>query len=397
MQQFNTVYNQFRKHIPRFEFQTCVDHYNGDYRVRTFNCWSQFTTMMYAQLTGKSSLRALEMSLQNHAQHFYHLGLEKVSRSTLADANQNRDWHIYEELFTQVLRRCQDVAPKHKFRFKNKLQSFDASTIKLCLETFPWAKFRQAKGAIKLHARLDHSGQIPDFINITTGKTHEIKVARTLPIEKDSINVFDRAMIDYNWLCDIDDKGAYFVTRAKDNMSYVVVQKPEHQLPELSERARQNGIIKDQIIRIVGSKADHIPIELRLVTYRDPETEEVYEYLTNLFHLAALTIAQIYKARWEIELFFKWIKQHLKIKTFLGTTENAVMSQIWIAVITYLLLAYIKYKNKFHGSLLTLQRLICENIFVRMHLDQLLFPELRGAGGRHPVPPRNLAQLSLTI
>jgi putative transposase len=353
--------------------------------------------MMYAQVTGKVSLRALELSLQNQAHHFYHLGLKKVSRSTVADANQNRDWHIYEELFTTILLRCQDVAPKHKFRFQNKLQSFDASTIKLCLEMFPWAKFRQAKGAIKLHARLDHSGQIPDFINITTGKTHEIKVARTLEIEADSINVFDRGMIDYAWLYHIDESDAYFVTRAKDNMSYEVVRKPSHRLPKLSKRARQKGIIKDQIIRIVGSKADKIPIELRLVTYRDPETGEAYEYLTNLFHLSALTIAQIYKARWEIELFFKWIKQHLKIKTFLGTTENAVMTQIWIAVITYLLLAYIKYKNKFQGSLLTLQRLICENVFARMHMDQLLFPELRGAGGRHPVPSRNLAQLCLTL
>jgi IS4 transposase len=397
MQQFSTVYNQFLKQIPRGQFQTCVDHYNGDYRVRTFNCWSQFTTMMYAQLTGKASLRALEIGLQNQTHHFYHVGLKKVSRSTVADANQNRDWHIYEELFTTVLLRCQDVSPKHKFRFQNKLQSFDASTIKLCLEMFPWAKFRQAKGAIKLHARLDHSGQIPDFINVTTGKTHEIKVARTLKIEADSISVFDRAMIDYEWLHHIDESDAYFVTRAKDNMSYEVVRKPEHHLPKLSKRARQKGIIKDQIIRIVGNKADNIPIELRLVTYCDPETREVYVYLTNLFHLSALTIAQIYKARWEIELFFKWIKQHLKIKTFLGTTENAVMTQIWIAVITYLLLAYIKYKNKFQSSLLTLQRLICENIFARMHLDQLLFPELRGVGGRHPVPPRNPAQLHLAL
>lgn len=397
MQQFSTIYNQFLKQVSRAQFQTCVDHHDGDYRVRTFNCWSQFTTMMYAQVTGKVSLRALELSLKNHPQHFYHLGLEKVSRSTVADANQNRDWHIYEELFAALLLRCRDVAPKHKFRFQNKLQSFDASTIKLCLEMFPWAKFRRAKGAIKLHARLDHSGQIPDFIHVTTGKTHEIKVARTLTIDPDSISVFDRAMIDYAWLFHIDESDAYFVTRAKDNMRYAVVRKPEHDLPKLSKRARQKGILKDQVIRIVGHNADKIPIELRLVTYRDPESGEIYTFLTNIFHLSAVTITQIYKARWEIELFFKWIKQHLKIKTFLGTSENAVMTQIWIAMITYLLLAYIKYKNKFHGSLLNLQRLICEHVFTRMHLEQLLFPELRGAGGRHPVPPRNLAQLSLAL
>jgi hypothetical protein len=385
MQQFNTVYNQFLKLVPRAPFQQCVDHYDGDYRVRTMTCWSQFGLMAYSQVTGKTSLRDLEVGFANKENYFYHLGLKTASRSTLADANTNRDWHIYQELFETVLVRCRDLAPKHKFRFKNPLKSFDATTIRLCLKMFPWAKFRQAKGAIKMHTRLDHSGQLPDFVHVTTGKTHEIKVARTLEIEADDILVFDRAMIDYKWLNRIDEQDAYFVTRAKGNMSYRVLRNPEHQLPILTDHARQQGILKDQVICIVGNKADDIPIELRLVVYQDPETGKVYKFLTNVFHLAALTIAQIYEARWEIEVFFKWIKQHLKIKTFLGTSENAVMTQIWITMITYLLLAYLKYQTQCQYSLLHLQRLLRENIFARMPLNALLITDWKGHGGQQPV------------
>ena len=391
MQQFNTVYNQFLKLVPRAPFQQCVDHHNGDHRVRTMSCWSQFGIMTYAQVTGRTSLRDIEVGFTNKENYFYHLGLKSVSRSTLADANSNRNWHIYEELFETVLVRCRDLTPKHKFRFKNPLKSFDATTISLCLKTFPWAKFRQAKGAIKIHTRLDHSGQIPDFVHVTTGKTHEIKVARTLELEADDILVFDRAMIDYKWLHQIDEQGALFVTRAKDNMSYRVLRKPEHQLPMLTDYARKQGILKDQIICIVGTKADDIPIELRLVVYRDPETGKIYKFMTNIFHLAALTIAQIYKARWEIETFFKWIKQHLKIKTFLGTSENAVMTQIWITMITYLLLAYLKYQTKCRYSLLHIQRLLRENIFIRLSLHALLITNWKDSDRQYsPLDPAQL-------
>jgi putative transposase len=258
---------------------------------------------------------------------------------------------------------------------------------------FPWAKFRQTKGAIKINTRLDHSGQIPDFVRVTTGKTHEIKVARTLELEADDILVFDRAMIDYKWLHQIDEQGALFVTRAKDNMSYRVLRNSEHQLPMLTDYARKQGILKDQIICIVGTKADDIPIELRLVVYRDPETGTIYKFMTNIFHLAALTIAQIYKARWEIETFFKWIKQHLKIKTFLGTSENAVMTQIWITMITYLLLAYLKYQTKCRYSLLHIQRLLRENIFIRLSLHALLITNWKDSDRQHS--PLDLAQLVL--
>jgi hypothetical protein len=394
---FSTVYNQFLKLVPRAHFQTCVDHYQGDYRVRTMNCWSQFGTMSYAQLTGKTSLRDVVIGFANKENYFYHLGLKTVARSTLADANRDRDCRIYQELFEIILGRCRDLTPKHKFRFKNNLKSFDATTISLSLELCPWAKFRQAKGAIKVHTRLDHSGQLPDFIHITTGNVHEINVARTLNMEEDDIAVFDRAMVKYKWLYQIDQKKAYFVTRAKDNMSYEVVRNAEHRLPRLSARARKKGILKDQVIRITGTKAGDIPIELRLVVYQDPETAEIYEYLTNLFHLSALTIAQIYKARWEIELFFKWIKQHLKVKTFLGTSENAVMTQIWIAMITYLLLAYLKYQTRCHYTLLEMHRLIRENVFARVQVDSLLIPNWKDKLGQQLSLALNPAQLTMPI
>ena len=372
MNPFSTVYNQFLKLVPRGVFQQCVDHYDGDYRTRKMNCWAQFGLMTYAQVTGKISLRDIEVGFANKENHYYHLGLQSAAHSTLADANANRDWHIYQKLFETVLPRCRDLAPQHKFRFKNPLKSFDATIISLCLEMFPWAKFRRAKGAIKMHTRLDHRGQLPDFVHVTTGNTHEIRVARTLEIEADDILVFDRAMIDYKWLNEIDEREGYFVTRAKDNMSYRVLRNPEHVLPALTEQARAKGVLKDQVLCVTGTKADDIPIELRLVTYQDPETGNLYVFLTNIFHLAALTIAQIYKARWEIELFFKWIKQHLKIKTFLGTSENAVMTQIWIAMITYVLLAYLKYQTQCQYSLLHIQRLLRENIFIRISLKALL-------------------------
>ena len=267
---------------------------------------------------------------------------------------------------------CQRHLPKHSFRFRNRLQALDATTIKLCLKLFPWAKFRQRKGAIKLHTRYEYSGQIPSFINITDGKTHEIRVARELEIEAGSITVFDRGYLDFTLFYSIHQKSAYLLTRAKKNLSYAVIRNPEHSLPPLSPLARRRGILKDQVIRITGRRAKDIPIELRLVTYYDAEKKERFRYLTDIFHLSAWTITQIYKARWEIELFFKWIKQHLKIKTFLGTSETAVYTQIWIAMITYLLLAFIKYSTKSKLSLLQIHRLIRENLLERVRLIELL-------------------------
>jgi hypothetical protein len=353
-------------------FEIVVTRYKGDYRVRNFPCWAQLIVMLYAQLDEKESLRALETGFLSKKKFFWQLDVENAPRSTLADANAKRNWKIYRDLFQELVKLCQENSPKHTFRFENKLQALDATTIKLCLKLFPWAKFRQRKGAIKIHALYQYSGQIPSFITITDGKTHEIRVARELDLEPDSITVFDRAYIDFSWLYSIHQKLAYWLTRAKRNLSYVVVRNSDHSLRPLSATARKRGILKDQVIRIVGRRAKDIPIELRLITYYDAEKNETFRYLTNIFHLSAWTITQIYKARWEIEIFFKWIKQHLKIKTFLGTSENAVYTQIWIAMITYLLLAYIKHSMKSELSLLEVHRVIQENMFERIRLIELL-------------------------
>ena len=393
MKNFATVFNQFLKQVPRSVFNKFVDKFKGDYRTRVFKCWSQFGVMLFVQLTGKISLRDTVIGFSNKENYFYHLGIKNVARSTLADANQNRDWRIYEELFNEVLVRCHDVAPKHKFRFNNKLQSLDATTIDLCLDVFPWANFRQTKGGVKLHTKLDHSGHIPSFLNITDAKTHEIRVARALQFEPGSILAFDKAFIEFRWLHNIHQNHGYWVTRMKKNIKYSILRKPEQQLPELSKRARKKGILKDVIIRLSGSKASDLPIELRLVVYQDPETGKIYEYITNIFHLSALTIAEIYKARWDIEKFFRWIKQNLKVKTFIGTSENAVKTQIWIAMITYLLLAYIKYKTRCSYTLLEIQRLVRENIFARMSLNSLLLQgsdELTNNKDPKPVNPRQV-------
>lgn len=275
-------------------------------------------------------------------------------------------------MFHELVKECQAQSPKHAFRFRNRLQALDATVVKLCIKLFPWATYRQRKGAIKIHTRYEYSGQLPSFINITAGKTHEIRIARELDFEPYSISVFDRAYIDFSWFYGIHQKPAYWLTRAKSNLSFVVVQKPEHRLPRLSPLARRRGIRNDQVVRVVGAHANDIPIELRLVTHYDADKEETFRYLTNIFHLSAWTVSQIHKARWEIELFFKWIKQHLKIKTFLGISENAVYAQIWIAMITYLLLAYVKHSTRSSLSLLEIHRLIRENLFERIRLVELL-------------------------
>jgi hypothetical protein len=372
MTYYSTILSQVVTIISRDHFQTVVNRYKGDHRVHNFSCWTQLVVMIYAQIDDKESLRDLETGILSKKKFFRQVGVENAPRSTIAHTNSKRNWKIYRDLFQELVNLCQKNSPKHTFRFNNKLQALDATTVKLCLKLFPWAKFRHRKGAIKIHTLYQYGSEIPSFINITDGKTHEIRVARELEFEPDSITVFDRGYIDFSWLYSIHQKPAYWLTRAKRNLSYVVVRKPEHSLPPLSATARKRGILKDQVIRIVGRRAKDIPTELRLVTYYDAEKKETFQYLTNIFHLSAWTVTQIYKARWEIEIFFKWIKQHLKIKTFLGTSENAVYTQIWIAMITYLLLAYIKHSMKSKRSLLEIHRLIRENMFERIRLVELL-------------------------
>lgn len=363
---YNTIMNQLQTLIPRHEFEKTVRSVAGNRYVKYFTCWQQFTVMLFAQITGKDSLRDIHNTFLAHTRKLYHIGLKAVKRSTLADANRKRDYHIYETLFYKVLEHCKSVTPKHKFRFKNKLYSIDTSVIDLCLSMFQWAKFRTTKGAIKLHCQLDHNGHIPSFIYLTDGKIHDVTAARSfLTPVPDSIYCMDRGYIDYKFLYSIEHVKAFFVTRAKDNMKYKVIG--QHSQP------KKNTVISDEIVELTGFyQQQNYPKQLRLIKYWDSENEMFLVFLTNNFHLAAFTITQIYRARWQVETFFKWIKQNLKIKTFLGTSKNAVLSQVWIAMIYYLLLSYIKYQSKYKNSIFYLHKLIQATILDSRHLIDLL-------------------------
>jgi len=312
-------------------------------------------------------LRDIETSLKAQGSRWYHIGLRDIKRSTLSDANNHRDYRIFEGLFYSLLERCKSITPKHKFRFNNPLYSLDPTLIDLSLSAFPWAKFTKTKGALKMHCLYDHSGSLPSFITVTDARVYEIKVAREadLPILPDSIISVDRGYTDYKWLYGLEKSGVYFVTRTRKNMKCRVIGQQGSD--------RKGGVLFDRTIRLEGTiKSKDYPVNLRLVGFRDKDTGKALEFLTNNFTLAASTIARIYKARWQIELFFKWIKQNLRIRSFLGTSKNAVLTQIWVAMCYYLLLSYIKYQTKYSCSLLELSRMLSETIFERISLIDLL-------------------------
>jgi len=360
----NTVFSQLLKFIPRHEFETLAKQHHQGAKLRKMSRWSQFVALGLGQLSGRISLRDIVSNISAQSSKLYHLGVTKVSRSSLARVNEQQPHALYEALFNKLLSRCQGRAPKHSFRFKNKLYSLDASTIDLCLSVFPWAKFRTTKGAIKLHTGLDHSGYLPTFMTVTEGKVHDVTVGRTLKLPRQSIVVFDRGYTDYKWYKLLNDNGIFFVTRQKTNATYDVIER--RPVP------KAHGLTSDQTIKIKGSKANDCSVPLRRIGYRDPDTGKHYVFLTNNFKLVAKTIANIYKSRWQIELFFKWVKQNLKIKTFLGTSKNAVLTQIWIAMCMYLLLAYIKFCSRLALSFQQILRLLQLNLFERRDLMCLL-------------------------
>jgi hypothetical protein len=367
MGHFSTVFNQIVRHLPRSRFEKFVRDHNGDYRVRGFTCWKLFLCHIFAQLSGVDSLRDLETTFRSRLRGLYHLGLDGFSRSTMADANENRDAAIYEKMFSELAAMAQSRAPGHKFKFKNRLYSLDSSTISLCLSMFRWAKFRTRKGALKLHTLLDHRGHLPSALVITDGKGADMKAARRFHFEPDSILVVDRAYVDYCWLYQLHLQGVWWVTRMKKGMNFRIVER--HKVD------KSTGVTSDWRIRILGTKADSIPIDLRRVRYVDPETGKAYVFFTNIFHLSAKEIADIYKARWEIELFFKWIKQNLKIKTFFGTSENAVRIQIWCALCVYLMVAYLKFISNSAFSLSKILVRIRANLMARVALVMILYRE----------------------
>jgi hypothetical protein len=366
MNRVYTIFAELLKLCPRYEFEKATERYGGNRYVKTFTTWQQYIAVLYSQITLKDSLRDIETGLGTQSGRWYHLGLKGVHRSTLSDANTKRDYRIFEDMFYHLLARCRDLTPRHRFRFNNPLYSIDATTIDLCLSVFPWARFKRAKGAIKMHCLYDHSGALPSFLTVTDGKRHDVTEAKNagFPLSPDSIVSVDRAYIDYTWLYSLNAKRIWFVTRAKSNIDYAVTG--QHQ-------ASGKGIISDESISLAGQHTrDKYPRDLRLIRFYDEKRKKTLVFLTNNFRLAASTIARVYKSRWQIELFFKWIKQNLKIKSFLGTSRNAVMTQIWVAMCYYLLLTYIKYQTKYGYSLLQLSRIIRETLFDRKSLVDIL-------------------------
>lgn len=366
----NTVFSQLLQLICRYRFKKSVDHYDGDRYTKTFSCWQQLLVLLYAQAKGLTSLRDIVVSILSHEKKWYHLGLTGVARSTLADANNRRDSGILKDVFYDLLEKCRELSPRHGFKFKNPLYSFDSTLINVCLSLYPWATYRKKKGAFKLHTLLDHSGYLPSFVVLSDGKTHDIKVVKdeafgfpSLP--PDSILLIDRAYIDYNWLYSLAQRKLFFVTKVKSNMKYTVLGQQD--IP------KKKGVISDCLINLSGpSSQEKFPHTLRLVTYVDQETGEVHEFFTNNFKLAARTIADLYKSRWQIEIFFKWIKQNLKIKSFLGTSKNAVITQVWAAMIYYLLLSFIKFQTKCRHSLHELTRITSELLLDSVYLIEIL-------------------------
>ncbi len=365
MAHYNTVFSQLLKLIPRHEFETLAKQHHSGRSFRSASRWSQFVTMAMGQLSGRNGLRDIVENLSAQTHRLYHLGSARLSRSNLSRINENKPSALYEALFEKLLKRCQGVVPGHQFRFKNPLYSLDASTIDLCLSVFPWAKFRTTKGAVKLHVGLNHAGYLPEFVTLTEGRKHDVTVGRILKFPKGSIVVMDKAYNDYTWYKQLTNNGIFFVTRLKSNAKYRVIER--------REVLQSKGLTSDQTIEFTGLQvAKKCPVQLRRIGYRDPATGKHYVFLTNNFKLAARTIADIYKARWQVELFFKWIKQNLKIKSFVGTSKNAVMTQIWIALCMYLLLAFLKFQSKLTKSMQQILRLWQLNLFEKRDMMALL-------------------------
>ena len=354
--------------IPSFQFRQCVDRYNGNYKVITFTCLDQFLCMAFAQLTYRESLRDIEACLRVAKPKLYHMGIRSnVSRNTLAHANENRDWRIYADFAQVLIKIARELYADEDFglELENAVYAFDSTTIDLCLSVFPWAKFRKNKAAVKLHTLLDLRGNIPVVISITNGKIHDVNALDDLVFELGAIYIFDKAYIDFARLYRIHQSLAFFVTRAKSNFVF----KRLYSQPV----DKSTGVRADQIIMVTGfyTLLDY-PEKLRRIRYFDIETKKRFVFLTNNFTLPAIVIAKLYKCRWQVELFFKWIKQHLRIKAFYGTSENALKTQIWIAISVYVLVAIVKKRLKLDRSLYTILQILSVTTFEKTPILQVL-------------------------
>jgi hypothetical protein len=381
-----TLFSQLMDCLPWSTFARIVARYHGDHSVQTFPCTEQYRAMAFAQLTYRESLRDIEACLSAQPAKLWHMGFRgPVRRSTLADANQARDWRIYAEFAQRLIAQARRLYAGESLLedLNNTVYALDSTTIDLCLSLFPWAHFRSTKAAVKMHTLLDLRGNIPSFIHISDGKLHDVHALDMLVPEAGAIYVMDRGYVDFARLHRLHEAGAFFVTRAKSNLNAHRVYS--------AATDRTTGVIADQTIALDGhyTKRDY-PVHLRRVRFRDPKTGKTLVFLTNMTAQPALTICDLYKSRWQVELFFKWIKQHLRIKAFYGTSENAVKTQIWIAVSVYVLVAIIRKRLKLDASLYTLMQVFSVTVFEKALIESMI---LQTADGSEPVMDDN--QLNL--
>jgi hypothetical protein len=373
MNQGRLVFAQLTQHLPLTTFRRCVARYDGEHKVKSFSCLDQYLCMAFAQLTFRESLRDIEACLRAQIAKLYHMGIRgRISRSTLADANEVRDWRIYAEFAQRLIAIARGLYVDEPFGvdLKETVYALDSTTIDLCLSVFAWAPFRSTKAAIKLHTLLDLRGNIPSFIHISDGKWHDVNILDHLLPEPGAFYVMDRGYLDFARLYRFHEAGSFFVTRAKSNLK--AQRRYSHPVD------RSTGLICDQTVTLtVFYSRQGFEAPLRRVRFKDPETGKKLIFITNNFALPALTITQLYRQRWQIELFFKWIKQHLRIKSFFGTSENAVKTQVWIAVSAYVLVAIVKKRLNLTASLYEILQILSLTMFEQMPLDQLLSRNVR--------------------
>ena len=368
-----TVFKQLLQHLPRYEFNLCVNRYCGEHWAKSFSTYDQFLCLAYAQMSGRESLRDIETCLNSHQEKLYHVGFRgAVSRTTLADANERRDWRIFQDFGHVLIRMAQQLYQSDvlAIELKQPLYAFDSTTIDLCLSLFPWAEFRKTKAAVKMHTLIDLRGPIPVWVAITTGKVHDVKMLDAMPVAKDAFYTMDKGYVDFTRLYGIHKQGAFFVIRAKENLKC----RRLYSLPKNKEA----GVRADQVITLVTQKSKKgYPERLRRVSFIDKERDKRLVFLTNNFEIPAETVAAVYKQRWQVELFFKWIKQHLRIKSFIGTSVNAVKSQIWVALCIYLLVAITKKKLDIPCSLYTFLQILEVNLFEKKPISSLVAEALK--------------------
>jgi hypothetical protein len=362
-----TIFSQLMDFLPHDNFHQCVQRYNGNHKIKTFSCLDQYLCMAFAQLTGRESLRDIETCLRTFGPKLYHAGFrcKRISRNTLANANQVRPWKIYADFAQTLIATATELYADTELGFDldNTIYALDSTTIDLCLSLFPWATFRRTKSAIKMHTLLNLKGSIPEFIHVSEGSMHDVNILDDLPILPSAIYLLDRGYLDFGRLFTVHQAGAFFVTRAKSNTCCQRIYS--HPID------KSTGLVCDQTIRLTNFyAAKDYPDQLRRVRYNDPETSKRLVFVTNLFNVPALTIAMLYRARWQVELFFKWIKQHLRIKRFFGTTANAVKTQIWIAVSVYVLVAIVKEQLAPERNIYTLLQILSLSLFEKTPILQ---------------------------